>query len=113
MGVVLRCSNCATILLRAVRTPYGRWLEMRGAAASELVQIEGRDAPAVKGRKGRDFGVRFEQFQRFACVSEFVITYVCHLTKGRSDTERCLALRPVPSRRWLELGWRLRVVQPK
>jgi Family of unknown function (DUF6510) len=31
MGVVLRCSNCATILLRAVHTPYGRWLEMRGA----------------------------------------------------------------------------------
>jgi hypothetical protein len=31
MGVVLRCSNCAAILLRAVHTPHGRWLEMRGA----------------------------------------------------------------------------------
>lgn len=31
MGVVLRCTNCAAILLRAVRTPHGRWLEMRGA----------------------------------------------------------------------------------
>jgi hypothetical protein len=31
MGVVLRCTNCAAILLRTVRTPHGRWLEMRGA----------------------------------------------------------------------------------
>jgi Family of unknown function (DUF6510) len=31
MGVVLRCTNCASIVLRAVRTPHGRWLEMRGA----------------------------------------------------------------------------------
>ena len=31
MGVVLRCTDCAAILLRAVRTPHGRWLEMRGA----------------------------------------------------------------------------------
>jgi hypothetical protein len=31
MGVVLRCDNCAAILLRTVRTPHGRWLEMRGA----------------------------------------------------------------------------------
>lgn len=31
VGVVLRCSNCAAILLRAVNTPHGRWLEMRGA----------------------------------------------------------------------------------
>ena len=31
MGVVLRCSNCAAILLRAVHTPHGRWLDMRGA----------------------------------------------------------------------------------
>jgi Family of unknown function (DUF6510) len=31
MGVVLRCTNCTAILLRAVRTPHGRWLEMRGA----------------------------------------------------------------------------------
>jgi DNA-directed RNA polymerase subunit RPC12/RpoP len=31
MGVVLRCANCGAIVLRAVRTPHGRWLEMRGA----------------------------------------------------------------------------------
>jgi hypothetical protein len=31
MGVVLRCANCTAILLRAVNTPRGRWLEMRGA----------------------------------------------------------------------------------
>ena len=31
MGVVLRCANCEAILLRTVRTPHGRWLEMRGA----------------------------------------------------------------------------------
>ena len=31
MGVVLRCADCAAILLRAVNTPHGRWLEMRGA----------------------------------------------------------------------------------
>ena len=31
MGVVLRCTRCAAILLRAVRTPHGRWVEMSGA----------------------------------------------------------------------------------
>jgi len=31
MGIVLRCANCEAILLRAVRTPHGRWLDMRGA----------------------------------------------------------------------------------
>ena len=31
MGAVLRCNNCDGILLRAVHTPHGRWLEMRGA----------------------------------------------------------------------------------
>jgi hypothetical protein len=31
MGVVLRCGECAAILLRAVHTPHGHWLEMRGA----------------------------------------------------------------------------------
>jgi len=31
MGVVLRCSNCTAIVLRAVRTPHGGWLEMKGA----------------------------------------------------------------------------------
>ena len=36
MGVVLRCTNCTAILLRAVRTPHGRWLEMRGARCMRL-----------------------------------------------------------------------------
>jgi hypothetical protein len=31
IGVVLRCANCEAILLRAVSTPHGRWLDMRGA----------------------------------------------------------------------------------
>ena len=30
MGVVLRCAHCANILMRAVHTPHGRWLEMKG-----------------------------------------------------------------------------------
>ena len=36
MGVVLRCTNCTAILLRTVRTPHGRWLEMRGAHCMRL-----------------------------------------------------------------------------
>jgi hypothetical protein len=31
MGVVLRCSRCDGILMRAVRTPHGHWLDMTGA----------------------------------------------------------------------------------
>ena len=31
MGAVLRCTNCDGTLLRAVHTPHGHWLEMRGA----------------------------------------------------------------------------------
>lgn len=31
MGAVLRCTHCDDILMRAVHTPDGRWLEMRGA----------------------------------------------------------------------------------
>jgi uncharacterized protein DUF6510 len=30
MGVVLRCMHCDAILIRAVRTSHGRWLEMTG-----------------------------------------------------------------------------------
>ena len=30
MGVVLRCTHCDGILMRAVHTPHGRWLEMMG-----------------------------------------------------------------------------------
>ena len=31
MGAVLRCPHCDGIVLRAVHTPYGRWLQMPGA----------------------------------------------------------------------------------
>ena len=31
MGAVLRCTCCDAILMRAVHTPHGRWLEMTGA----------------------------------------------------------------------------------
>jgi hypothetical protein len=31
MGAVLRCTRCDGILIRVVHTPYGRWLDMRGA----------------------------------------------------------------------------------
>ncbi len=31
MGAVLRCSRCDGILMRAVHTPHGRWLDMTGA----------------------------------------------------------------------------------
>ena len=31
MGIAVRCATCTAILLRAVNTPHGRWLDMRGA----------------------------------------------------------------------------------
>jgi DNA-directed RNA polymerase subunit RPC12/RpoP len=31
MGAVLRCPHCDRIVMRAVHTPHGRWLEMAGA----------------------------------------------------------------------------------
>jgi len=31
MGAILRCTNCNGILMGAVHTPHGRWLEMTGA----------------------------------------------------------------------------------
>jgi hypothetical protein len=31
MGAVLRCTHCDSVLMRAVYTPHGRWLEMKGA----------------------------------------------------------------------------------
>jgi len=30
MGAVVRCMHCDAVLLRAVRTSHGRWLEMTG-----------------------------------------------------------------------------------
>jgi hypothetical protein len=32
MGAVLRCAHCDGILMRAVHTPHGRWIEMKGAS---------------------------------------------------------------------------------
>jgi Zn finger protein HypA/HybF involved in hydrogenase expression len=31
MGAVLRCPHCDSIVMRAVHTPHGRWLELTGA----------------------------------------------------------------------------------
>jgi Family of unknown function (DUF6510) len=31
MGAILRCTHCDGILMRAVHTQHGRWLEMTGA----------------------------------------------------------------------------------
>jgi hypothetical protein len=31
MGAVLRCADCESVLMRAVDTPHGLWLEMTGA----------------------------------------------------------------------------------
>lgn len=31
MGAVLRCTHCDGILMTAVHTPHGRWLQMRAA----------------------------------------------------------------------------------
>ena len=31
MGAVLRCSRCEGVLMRAVQTPHGRWLDLGGA----------------------------------------------------------------------------------
>jgi hypothetical protein len=31
MGAVLRCTHCDGIVMRAVHTSHGRWLEMTGA----------------------------------------------------------------------------------
>ena len=31
MGPVLRCTHCDGIVMRAVRTAHGRWLEMKGS----------------------------------------------------------------------------------
>lgn len=31
MGAILRCTHCDGILMRAVHTRHGRWLEMTGA----------------------------------------------------------------------------------
>jgi Family of unknown function (DUF6510) len=42
MGAVLRCTRCDGVLMRAVRTPYGRWLDMAGARWLRFPAIEAR-----------------------------------------------------------------------
>jgi hypothetical protein len=39
MGAVLRCTHCEGILMRAVRTPHGRWLEMAGTRWLKFPEI--------------------------------------------------------------------------
>jgi hypothetical protein len=36
MGAVLRCTHCDSILMRAVRTPPGCWLQMSSARLREV-----------------------------------------------------------------------------
>jgi Family of unknown function (DUF6510) len=38
MGAVLRCTHCDGILMRAVHTPHGRWLDMAGARWLRFVE---------------------------------------------------------------------------
>ena len=45
MGAVLRCTHCDGVLLRAVCTPGGRWLEMTGARYLRLRSREERSQP--------------------------------------------------------------------
>jgi hypothetical protein len=36
MGAVLRCPHCDGVLMRAVNTPHGRWLEMSGTRCLKI-----------------------------------------------------------------------------
>jgi hypothetical protein len=38
MGAVLRCTHCDRVVIRAVRTPHGRWLDMAGARWLRFVE---------------------------------------------------------------------------
>jgi len=42
MGAVLRCTHCDGVLLRAVCTPGGRWLEMTGVRCLRFRPCEER-----------------------------------------------------------------------
>jgi hypothetical protein len=37
MGAVLKCASCENVLIRAVDTPHGLWLEMTGARTLRFV----------------------------------------------------------------------------
>ena len=45
MGAVLRCANCDGILIQAIRTPHGRWLQMPAACYLRF-QLSVRDDAA-------------------------------------------------------------------
>ena len=40
MGIVLRCPNCDSVLIRAVRTPHGCWLEMATACHLRFLSLD-------------------------------------------------------------------------
>ncbi len=46
MGAVLRCVDCDNVLLRAVQTPHGWWLEMTGARRLRFAPAEPQNADA-------------------------------------------------------------------
>jgi hypothetical protein len=39
MGMVLRCTHCEGVLMRAVRSPHGRWLDIAGARWLRFTEI--------------------------------------------------------------------------
>lgn len=45
MGAVLRCTHCDSIVMRAVHTPRGRWLEMTGARYLSFHEMAQRRIP--------------------------------------------------------------------
>ena len=45
MGAVMKCADCENVLMRAVETPHGLWLEMTGAR--HLKFHTDRHAPSV------------------------------------------------------------------
>ncbi len=46
MGAVLRCGACDNVLLSAVQTPHGWWLEMTGARCLRFAPAEPQYADA-------------------------------------------------------------------
>ena len=39
MGAILRCTHCDGVLMRAVHTPHGRWLDIGGARCLKFPAI--------------------------------------------------------------------------
>jgi hypothetical protein len=48
MGAVLRCSHCDGMLMRAVHTPHGRWLEMTGTRYLRFYSSVNNDAKSCE-----------------------------------------------------------------